>query len=106
MGVHHVADRADFDAQMKGAGGKLVVIDFFATWCGPCKMIAPTLATMSDEMPDVVFLKVDVDENEDIAADHKVTVMPTFLLFKSGNKVDEFSGANETKLRELIVKNK
>ncbi|CAG2115692.1 unnamed protein product, partial [Medioppia subpectinata] len=68
MGVHHVADKADFDGQLAGAGGKLVVVDFYATWCGPCKMIGPVLDKMSDELAaEVVFLKVDVDENEDIA---------------------------------------
>ncbi|CAG2175181.1 unnamed protein product [Oppiella nova] len=106
MGVHHVSDKADFSSQLASAGSKLVVVDFFATWCGPCKMISPALDKMSEELvADVVFLKVDVDENEDIATDHKVTVMPTFLLFRNGQKVDEFSGANESKLRELITKN-
>ncbi|CAG2110425.1 unnamed protein product [Medioppia subpectinata] len=70
-------------------------------------MIGPVLDKMSDELAaEVVFLKVDVDENEDIATDHKVSVMPTFLLFKNKQKIDEFSGANETKLRELILKHK
>jgi len=107
MGVHKVSDAADFKAQLESAGSKLVVVDFFATWCGPCKMIAPLLDKLSEEMAaEVVFLKVDVDENEDIAADNKVTVMPTFIMFKNKQKVDEFSGANETKLKELINKNK
>jgi len=102
-----VSDAADFKVQLESAGSKLVVVDFFATWCGPCKMIAPLLDKLSEEMAaEVVFLKVDVDENEDIAADNKVTVMPTFIMFKNKQKVDEFSGANETKLKELINKNK
>jgi len=107
MPVHHVKDKADFDAQFDSAGGKLIVVDFFATWCGPCKQIAPVLETLSNELKDsVLFLKVDVDENEDIAADNKVTVMPTFLFFKNKLKIDEFSGANETKLKEFINKHK
>ena len=49
---------------MADAGNKLVVVDFFATWCGPCKLIAPVLETISNENKSVVVLKVDVDENE------------------------------------------
>jgi len=57
--------QADLDSKLDGASGKLVVIDFFATWCGPCKMIAPVLETLSNDLKDeVIFLKVDVDENE------------------------------------------
>jgi len=107
MGVHKVEDKADFDNQLESAANKLVVVDFFATWCGPCKMIAPLLDKLSEELKEeVLFLKVDVDDNEDIAADNKVTVMPTFIFFRNKKKVDEFSGANETKLKELINKNK
>ena len=58
--------------QLEAAGGKLVVVDFHATWCGPCKMIAPHLEEMDKTMDDVVFLKVDVDECEDIAEEYKV----------------------------------
>ncbi|XP_054162034.1 thioredoxin-2-like [Oppia nitens] len=105
--VHKVSDKADFDSQLSTAGTKLVVVDFFATWCGPCKMISPILDKLSQDMAaDVLFIKVDVDENEDIAIDNKVTVMPTFVFFKNGQKVDEFSGANENKLKELIAKHK
>ena len=56
--VYSVKDLADFNAQLEAAGGKLVVVDFFATWCGPCKMIAPHLEEMSKTDDSVVFLKV------------------------------------------------
>jgi len=77
-----------FEAQLKEAGDNLVIVDFYATWCGPCKMISPELEKMaSSEFTDVMFLKVDVDENEDIAAEYNVTAMPTFIFFKNGNQV-------------------
>jgi len=104
--VHSVKDKADFDAKLQEAGNKLVVVDFFATWCGPCKMIAPKLQKMSEEMKEVVFLKVDVDENEEIATEYKVSAMPTFVFIKNKSKIDEFAGANEAKLKELISKHK
>jgi len=105
--VVQVKDKAELQRHLSQAGSKLVVIDFFATWCGPCKMIAPVLEKMSEEMKDhVVFLKVDVDESEDLAAEYSVQAMPTFVLLKNGSKVDSFSGANEAKLKELINKHK
>merc|ERR1712243_126094 len=104
--VHKVADKADVDKHIYAAGGKLVVVDFFAVWCGPCKMIAPKLEAMDSEMEDVVFLKVDVDECDDLAAEHEVSAMPTFIFFMNGIKVDKFSGANEAKIRETIAANK
>jgi len=104
--VVQVKDKAELQQHLSQAGGKLVVIDFFATWCGPCKMIGPVIEKMAGEMKDVVFLKVDVDESEDLAAEYSVQAMPTFVFLKNGSKVDSFSGANEAKLRELITKNK
>merc|ERR1712241_1110132 len=58
-------DLAELKADIAGAGDKLVVVDFFAEWCGPCKKIAPIIEGWSKEMSDVVFLKVDVDVNEE-----------------------------------------
>merc|ERR1712189_168618 len=87
------------------AGDILVVVDFFATWWGPCKMIAPKLESMSKEMAGkVVFLKVDVDELEDLAAAQEVKAMPTFSFFKGGKKLESFAGANEQRIRETIEK--
>lgn len=95
--------QADLTAQLESAGNKLVVIDFYATWCGPCKMIAPKIDTMAVQLKDeVVFLKVDVDETDDIAAEYSIEAMPTFILIKNKNVVEKFSGANEAKLKELI----
>jgi len=104
--VHSVKDKADFDTQLKDAGTRLVVVDFYATWCGPCKMIAPKLDEMSKELMDVVFLKVDVDDNEEVASEYSISCMPTFIFIKNGEKVSEFSGANAEKLKELILQNK
>lgn len=88
---------------MKAAGNKLVVIDFMATWCGPCKMIAPKLEDISTTMCEkVVVLKVDVDECEDVALAYNISSMPTFVFVKNGVKVHQFSGANEATLRSTI----
>ncbi|KOX71264.1 Thioredoxin-2 [Melipona quadrifasciata] len=102
--IHILSLQDDLKSQLEKAGDNLVVIDFFATWCGPCKMIAPKLEELSKEMEKVVFLKVDVDECEDITSEYEITSMPTFVFIKN-NKVT-FSGANYDKLKSTIEKNK
>jgi len=100
--VHAVTDTDDFKNQVTAAGEKLVVVDFFATWCGPCKMIAPVLEELSKTLEDVVFLKVDVDDVEEVAAEYKITAMPTFIFLKKNEQVAELKGANVEKLKELV----
>jgi len=90
---------------VEGSGDKIVIIDFFATWCGPCKVIAPVIAKMSSEEPyseKCTFYKIDVDEAPDVAQELGIRAMPTFGIFKNGEKVDEVVGANERDLRNKI----
>nr|5DBQ_A Chain A, Thioredoxin [Anticarsia gemmatalis]5DBQ_B Chain B, Thioredoxin [Anticarsia gemmatalis] len=101
----HIKDSDDLKTRLAEAGDKLVVIDFMATWCGPCKMIGPKLDEMAGEMQDsIVVVKVDVDECEDIATEYNINSMPTFVFVKNGKKIEEFSGANVDKLRNTILK--
>ena len=73
---------------------KLLVVDFFATWCGPCKKLSPTLDEVSEEFGDRVnIVKVDVDESEDLAMTYGIRSVPTVLFFKKGQQVDKFVGA-------------
>jgi len=94
--------KEDFDHFLKEAGSKLVVIDFYAEWCGPCKMIGPAVLKMADEFKDVCFAKVNVDENSETAEEEDITAMPTFKFYKNGSQVDYLTGANVEKLREKI----
>ncbi|KAL1866749.1 hypothetical protein VTK73DRAFT_4541 [Phialemonium thermophilum] len=89
------------------AKNSIVVIDAFATWCGPCKAIAPTIAkwSESDEFKDkIYFAKFDVDHLPDLSQELGIRAMPTFIVFKDGEKVDEFVGANPPALQKLITK--
>lgn len=61
----------------------MVVVDFHATWCGPCKQVAPLYEEMSSKYKNVVFLKVDVDQNKEISSKYNVRSMPTFLFIKN-----------------------
>ena len=73
---------------------KLLVVDFFATCCGPCKKLSPTLDEVSEELGEQVnIVKVDVDESEDLAMDYGIRSVPTVLFFKNGQQVDKFVGA-------------
>jgi len=102
--VHLIESMADFDEQVKNAGAKIVVIDFFATWCGPCKVIAPVLEKLAQQYAsNIVVVKVDVDECEELAMKYEISSMPTFVFLKDGEKVESFSGANPDKLQKTIV---
>lgn len=73
--------------------GKTVLVDFWATWCGPCRMIAPVLEEVAKERPDVTVCKVDVDEERDLALEYGVSSIPTLLVFRDGKVVNQSIGA-------------
>lgn len=86
------------------AKAPLCLIDFTAKWCGPCKQVAPHFAAMALANPTIHFLKVDVDERQDISAAENVRSMPTFKAYRYGAKVDEFSGADLGRLQGLVAR--
>lgn len=71
----------------------LVMIDFYADWCAPCKVTSPIIEELSEEIKDMKFVKLDVDSNSDIASQYSVFSIPTFMIFKDGKMVEQFIGA-------------
>ena len=82
----------------------LVIVDWYATWCGPCKMFAPIYSKLSDQFPDTTFVKVDIDEvdAESIEGFPSISSVPTFFVIKDGKVVRSFSGTNEAQLVDSI----
>ena len=87
---------------------KIAVADFSATWCGPCKMMAPVFHTVAEDMKDAIsFFNVDVDENPGLAASNKVFSVPTLILYKDGVETSRSVGAiSKYDLIDFINKNK
>ena len=101
--VRQLATKSDFDAAIAVAG-RAVVVDFTATWCGPCRAIAPVFEALSAEFTWADFVKVDVDQNQETAMACGVSAMPTFKVFLAGVEVGAMRGANPDGLRELVAR--
>lgn len=96
----------EFSSKVLGSD-KLCVVDFFADWCGPCKMLAPVLEQLSADNEDVCFFKVNVDDNMSLATQYGISSIPNVMLFKNGEKVDSSLGfVQKPQLQSIIDKNK
>ena len=88
------------------AGDKPMVVDFWATWCSPCRMLAPVIAELADEYEGkLVVGKCDVEDNEDLAAEFGIRNIPTILFFKNGEVVNKLIGAQPKAKLEEAFKN-
>jgi thioredoxin 1 len=96
----------DFAEQVTKATGP-VVVDFYATWCGPCRMLAPMMEAQADALAGKIkFLKVNVDEAQALAQEYQIQAIPTVLFFKDGKLVDRLTGLpeeNDLKSRLLLL---
>lgn len=80
--MHIELTSSDFDEVI--GGEKPVIVDFWAEWCGPCRMMAPVIEEISDEREDIVVAKINVDDESGIANRYEVSAIPTVILFKNG----------------------
>ena len=97
-----ILTKDNFDKEVLSAE-QLTVVDFWASWCGPCMMLKPIFEELSGGMPEVKFCKADVDEERDLAIEYGVESIPTLLFFKGGELVDTLVGyRDKASLREAI----
>ncbi|KAH9486479.1 Peptide-N(4)-(N-acetyl-beta-glucosaminyl)asparagine amidase [Psilocybe cubensis] len=104
MSITHLTSLSQLDTILSKSKDKLSVIDFHASWCGPCHAIAPTFEALAKQYPSVNFLKCDVDAVSDVAQKYKVTAMPTFAFLKGNTQIDTLRGADRAGLTEKIRK--
>ncbi len=98
------ANESNFN-EMTGKG--LVLVDFFATWCGPCKMLGPVLEDMANDRDSIDIVKVDIDESMNLARQYGIMSVPTLVLFKDGQVVAQTSGFQpKESIQQFIDNNK
>ena len=97
--AHTIIHDDNFSTEVEASKG-LVILDFFATWCGPCKMLAPVLEELSEDYPSVKICKTDVDEAPGLAQKFGIQSIPTVVFFKDGKAVGHFVGYRD---KEQII---
>ncbi|PNF40029.1 hypothetical protein B7P43_G11632 [Cryptotermes secundus] len=98
-----VQDQKDFQERVKNSKVP-VIVDFFATWCNPCRMLAPRLeSVIAEKKGEVILAKVDIDENTDLALDYEVSSVPVLVAIKNGKVADRMVGLQDTdQLRKFV----
>ncbi|NQV90120.1 thioredoxin [Candidatus Uhrbacteria bacterium] len=100
----HIFTSENFDASVLQAE-KPVLVDFWAPWCGPCKVMSPIVEELAGELEEMIVGKVNVDEHSDIAQKFNILSIPTFIVFKGGQVAEQFSGSmNKEQLREKLTR--
>lgn len=94
--------KENFEAEVMNSD-KPVLVDFWASWCGPCRMVLPIIEELAQELTDVKVCKVNVDEQEELAARFKVMTIPTLMFFKDGKAVSSSAGAkSKAQILEML----
>ena len=99
--MKHVTTVAELN-QLKSQNGK-VIVDFYATWCGPCVQAGPVFERLAKENPTVTFLKVNIDEAKAISTAYGIQSIPTFITFKDGTQKEKKTGFSEAQVKNMIA---
>ncbi|XP_015580561.1 thioredoxin H-type isoform X2 [Ricinus communis] len=103
--VSLITTKESWDQKLSEASkdGKIVLANFSATWCGPCRMIAPFYRELSEKYPSIMFLLIDVDELADFSSSWDIKATPTFFFLRDGQQLDKLVGANKPELQKKII---
>lgn len=106
--IHEITTEEEFNRLLNDIQNMnvLIVCDFYAIWCVPCLQIAPILSkwALTDYKTNVIFMKINVDKNDELSNKFSVNVLPTFILFKHGKEISRLTGTDSTNLRREIEK--
>ena len=103
--IIEITSKEQFDEAIQSES--LTIVDFWAVWCGPCRVLKPLLHKIASEHPEIQLLTVDVDANWDLAAEYDINSIPAVFMFKNGEIVDNFVGVMpENEILEKIESNK
>lgn len=94
--------KENFEAEVLQSD-KPVLLDFWAEWCGPCKMLAPVLAEIAEEHPEITVGKINVDEQQELGAAFEIQSIPTVILFREGKPVTGFTGYRPKEQVEMLL---
>ena len=101
--IIEITSKDQFDEAVKSE--KLTIVDFWAVWCGPCRVLKPLLHKIAGEHPEIQLLTVDVDANGELAAEYNINSIPAVFMFKNGQNIDSFVGVMpENEILEKIQK--
>ncbi|KAL8517011.1 hypothetical protein ACS0TY_015301 [Phlomoides rotata] len=103
--VHLITTKDSWDQKIAEAkqDGKIVIANFSATWCGPCRIISPFFVELSEKHPSIVFLTIDVDQLTEFSTSLDIKATPTFFFLKDGQQIDKLVGANKPELEKKLI---
>ena len=103
MVISGIMEEEEFEEML--ASKKICIVDFSATWCGPCRMMVPVVEDLSEKhKKDYIFYSIDVDSAEDLAEKYNISVVPTFIVFSNGKELGRTSGYMEANELEDFIK--
>lgn len=104
MAIIHIENKEQFEKEVLQSSIP-VLVDFFATWCGPCRMVGPILDELAEEREDFKICKIDVDQAQDLAAQYRIMSIPTMIVFKDGKAGTPSLGAKPKQAIIDLVEN-
>ncbi|GAB2300785.1 hypothetical protein Dimus_034821 [Dionaea muscipula] len=103
--VHLITTKESWEEKLSQASreGKIVIANFSAAWCGPCKTVAPLYSELSQKYPSLMFLTIDVDEVSELSTSWDIRATPTFFFLRDGQQIDKLVGANKPELEKKVT---